>query len=173
METTQNQRETRHKFDQPLKRPLTYRERVELQYASNFIPFLKVLEKVIGHEQVLQCLQEYAFQVAAAEAEEVVKAAGKNDLSLFKDLYSPADPVTNEVLIWEVLESTEETFVVNVTECLLAEVFRKAGAAEYGCAAICCDVLFTRLVNPQIGLDLEGTLMEGYPSCLHRWYVRR
>jgi hypothetical protein len=57
-------------------------------------------------------------------------------------------------------------------ECLLAEVFRKADAADYGSTFLCWDVLFTRLVNPQIGLDLEGTLMQGKPCCHYRWFVK-
>jgi hypothetical protein len=59
-----------------------------------------------------------------------------------------------------------------VTECLLAEVFRKAGAADYGYVAVCADVLYTRFVNPQIGLDLEGTIMQGDSCCMHRFYVK-
>jgi hypothetical protein len=161
-----------HKFDQTLKHPLTYRRRAELQYASQLIPFLKVLEKEIGRERVIQYLQEFTLPGLKEFADDLVKTAGKNDLSVIKELYSPANPGLCEVLTMEVIESTEDTYVVNVTECLLAEVFRKAGAAEYGYAMVCLDIPLTRLVNPQIGLDLEGTLMEGAPSCMHRWFVR-
>ena len=68
-------------------------------------------------------------------------------------------------------KSADEIFVVKVTECLLAEVFLKAEVGDYGYAAVCSDVLFTKLVNPQIILDLEGTLMHGKSSCMHRFYV--
>ena len=163
---------TQHKFDQPIEQALTYRERVELEYASHFIPFLKHLEKALGHDQVIESLQELAFQGVKEYAENVVKAAGKNDLSIFKEIFSPANPGLAEVMTMQVLESTEEIYTVNVTECLLAEVFRKAGAAGYGYAYLCCDVLFTRLVNPRIDLDLDGTIMEGKPCCLHRWVVK-
>jgi len=173
MEKTHGHQAIPHRFDQPVKPPITYRERVELQYASHFIPLLKNLEKAIGHEQVIKLLQEIAYQGVKAYAEEIVEAAGKNDLSIFKEIFSPANPGLSEVLTMEVVESTEETYVVNVTECLLAEVFRKAGAADYGTAYLCCDILFTNLINPQIGLDLEGTIMQGNLCCLHRWYVRR
>ena len=172
MEKTQNSEAVQPKFDQPLKGLLTYRERTELEYAAHFIPYLKFLEQTLGREQVIQSLQELAFQGVKAYAEEVVKSAGKNDLSVIKEIYSPTNAGLCEVLTMEVVESTEETYVVNVTECLLAEVFRKAGAADYGYAYVCCDVLFTRLINPQIGLDLDGTIMEGKPCCLHCWHVK-
>jgi hypothetical protein len=56
-------------------------------------------------------------------------------------------------------QETKEIFEVKVIECLLAEVFLKAGVGDYGYAAVCSDVLLTKLVNPQIILDLEGILM--------------
>ena len=149
---------TQHRYDQPLKHPLTYRECSELEYAAHFIPYLKFLEQTIGREQVIQTLQEIAFQGVKAYAEQVVTAAGKNDLSVIKQIYSPTNPGLAQVLTMQVLESNDDTYVVNVTECLLAEVFRKAGAADYGYAYLCCDVLFTQLVNLQIGLDLDGTI---------------
>lgn len=164
--------EPKHKFDQPLKHPLTYRERVELEYTSHLIPYLMSLEKAIGHERVIQSLQEYTFHGVKEFAEQIVKAAGKNDLSIFKEIYSPENPDLSDTLTMNVISSTEEAYEVNVTECLLAEVFRKAGAADYGYVLVCCDVLLTQLVNSRIGLDLEGTLMEGFPSCWHRWYVK-
>ncbi len=151
-----------------MKHPLTYRDWIELEYASHFIPYLKILEKAIGHEQVIKSLQELAFQGVKEYVEDIVKVAGKNDLSIIKEIYSPANTGLCELLTMRVLESTEEIYVVNVTECLLAEVFRRAGAADFGYAYLCCDPLFTRLLNPQIGLDLEGTIMEGNPCCLHR-----
>lgn len=172
MEKIQNPQATQHRFDQPTKHPLTYRERVEAEYASTFIPYLKILEKAIGHERVIESLQEFAFHGVKEFADDIVKAKGKNDLSVFKEIFSPANPDLWDILTIEVVESTDETFKVKVTECLLAEVFRKAGAADYGSTVLCCDILFTRLVNPQIGLDLEGTIMEGKPCCMYRWYVK-
>jgi hypothetical protein len=163
----------RHKFDQPMKHALTYRECTELEYTSHLIPYLKILEKAIGRKQVIIFLQELAYLGVKGYVEDLVNAAGKNDLSIIKEIYSPTNPNLSDVLTMEVIESTEESYVVNVTECLLAEVFRKAGAADYGFAYVCSDILFTRLVNPEIRLDLEGTIMEGKPGCMHRWYLKK
>lgn len=164
-----------HKYDQPIRCPLTHRQRIELEYASHFIPYLKILEKLIGRDKVIESLQELAYQETKEIAEELVKAKGKNDLSFFKEIYDPADPENQDlldILSWEVGRSTDEIFEVKVTECLLAEVFLKAGVGDYGFAAVCSDVLFTKLVNPQIALDLEGTMMQGKSCCMHRFYVR-
>lgn len=77
-----------HKFDRLLDRPLTFRERYQIEFASHFIPYLKILEKTIGHEQVVKSLQELAFQEAKEVAEQMVIAVGKNDLSFFKEIYN-------------------------------------------------------------------------------------
>jgi len=164
-----------HKYDQLILCPLTHRQRIELEYASHFIPYLKILEKLIGRDKVIESLQKLAYQETKEIAEELVKAKGKNDLSFFKEIYDPADPENQDlldILSWEVGRSTDEIFEVKVTECLLAEVFLKAGVGDYGFAAVCSDVLFTKLVNPQIALDLEGTMMQGKSCCMHRFYVR-
>jgi L-2-amino-thiazoline-4-carboxylic acid hydrolase len=154
-----------------MEHPLTYRDRFECEFASHFIPFLKILEKEIGHEKVIQSLRELAFQEAKEIAEQMVKTRGKNDLSFFKEIYNPSDPDLKDILTMEVLEDTEHTYVVNVTECLWAEIFRNAGAADFGFAAVCSDAVFTRSVNPQMGFELEGTIMQGKSCCLHRYFV--
>jgi hypothetical protein len=57
-----------------------------------------------------------------------------------------------------VVEDTETVYEIRISECLWAEVSRKADAAEYGYAAVCSgDVPYARCVNSQIDLDLEGT----------------
>jgi hypothetical protein len=155
-----------------VQRTPTFRKQVELEYGAQFIPFLKHLEKTLGRDKAIELLREFAFHGVKQFADEIVKTKGKNDLSVFKEIFSPANPDLWNILTIQVVESTEEIFAIKVTECLLAQVFRKAGVAEYGSTALCCDVLFTQFVNPQIGLDLEGTLMEGKPSCAYRWYVK-
>lgn len=166
MEKTSN-----HKFDKPTSRPLTYRERFELEYASHLIPYLKILEKEIGHEKVIETLQKLALQEAEDYARYVVEAKGKNDLSVFKEDYNPEAPGFKEVMTIEVLENTEEAYEIRISECLWAEVFRKAGMADYGRAVVCSgDVPFAHCINSQIDLDLDGTIMEGMPFCRLRYF---
>ena len=172
MPEIQNPQATPHRFDQAMPSPLTFRQHVELEYASQFIPFLKHLEKTLGRDRVIELLREFAFHGVQQFADEIVKTKGKNDLSVFKEIFSPANPGLWNILTIQVIESTEKIFAIRVTECLLAQVFRQAGVAELGSTALCCDALFTRFVNPQIGLDLDGTLMEGKSCCTYRWYLK-
>jgi hypothetical protein len=162
-----------HKFDLPMKVPLTYRKRFELEYASHFIPYLELLEKEISREKVIESLHKLALHEAEEYAEYVVKTKGKNDLSVFKEDYSPTTPGMSDILTIEVLEDTEEAYGIKITECLWAEVFRNAGVADYGYAAVCYgDVPFARCINPKIDLDLEGTIMEGKPFCRLRYFIK-
>ena len=169
----ENHSTDRHKFDKPMSRLLTYRQRFELEYASHFIPYLKLLEQEIGRDKVVETLHKLALQEAEEYARYVVTTKGKNNLSVFKEDYSPETPVFNDIMTIEVLENTETAYEIKITECLWAEVFRKADVAEYGHALVCSgDVPFARCVNSQIDLELDGTIMEGEPFCKLRYFVR-
>ena len=161
-----------HKFDKPMSRPQTYRERFDAQYTSHFIPFLKILELEIGKEKVIECLHKLALQEAEEYAGYVLEAKGKNDLSVFKEDYSPTTPGFSDILTIEVVEDSDTVYEIKINECLWADVFRKAGVEDYGYAVVCSgDVPFARCINPQIDLELEGTLMEGKPYCALRYFV--
>ncbi len=162
-----------HRFDLPIGQSLSYRDRVELQYASSLIPYLKTLEQTVGREKVIESLRTFSDRGVRQFAEQVVREKGKNDLSVFKEIFSPSNPGLWSILTVDILKDTEEAFEIRVYECLLAEVFRSAGAEAYGSALLCRDVLFTHLVNPEIKLHLDGTLMVGKPCCTYRWCVKR
>lgn len=162
-----------HKFDKPMSRSLTYRERFELEYAAHFIPYLKILEQEIGREKVSESLRKLAALEAEEYARYVIEAKGKNDLSVFKEDYNPNTPGIKEILTIEVEEDTETVYEIRISECLWADVFRQAGAADYGYSAVCAgDVPFARCVNSQIDLELDGTIMEGKPFCNLRYFLK-
>jgi hypothetical protein len=168
-----DEKQSPHKFDHQMKRPLTHRERFTLEYVSHFIPFLKLLEEEIGQDAVIETLHKLALQEAEEYAAYVVENKGKNDLSVFKEDYNPTTPGISDFLTIEVVEDTDQAYGIEISECIWADVFREAGAAEYGHAAVCCgDVPFAECINPNIRLDLDGTLMEGENACRLRYYYK-
>lgn len=173
MDAPENPANSIHRFDLPVEPPLTYRDRTRLRYAAQYIPFLQFLADKLGRQEVIELLGEFAFPGLKQFAEELVQEHGSNDLSVFKKLFDPSNPNLVDSLTIEVDQSTDDVLEVRVTECLLAQVFREAGAADFGSAAMCCDVLLTQLVNPDIELQLDETLMKGDPCCKYRWVVRR
>jgi len=161
-----------HKFDRATATPLTYRQRFQEQYASHLIPYLKILDRAVGRSKVVETLTALSVQEAEDYAKIVVKQKRKNDISVFKEDYSPSTPGIRDILTIDVLEDTPTVWAIKITECLWATVFRDAGASQFGYAAVCAgDAPFARAVNPKIDLDLRGTLMEGKPACLLRYYV--
>lgn len=122
---------------------------------------------------MIETLTELCRVESEAYTRYVANAKGKNDLSVFKEDYSPTTPGMNDMLAMEVVEDTDRVWAIKITECLWATTFVDAGASQYGYAAVCAgDVLFARAVNPKIDLDLTGTIMEGKPSCTLRYYVK-
>jgi hypothetical protein len=79
----------------------------------------------------------------------------------------------NDMLSMEVLEDTDKVWCIKITECLWATTFQEAKAAEVGYAAVCQgDGMFPRAVNPDLDLDLTGTIMEGKPFCILRYHAK-
>ena len=173
MNKTDSHSNDTHKFDRQMSRPLTYRERFELEYASHFIPYLKILEKEIGREKVIETLYKLSLIETEEYARYVVETKGKNDLSVFKEDYNPTTPGIKDILTIEVVEDTEKAYEIRISECLWADIFKKANAADYGYAAVCSgDVPFAHCVNSQIDLELDGTIMEGKPFCNLRYFIK-
>ena len=160
---------SRHKFDLPER--MTHRQHFALEYTNHFIPLLSVLEKELGRKKVDQLLETFIREESIALAEAVVKAKGKNDLSVFKEEFGPANRAVNELLTLEVLEDTAKVYCMRITECIWAQTWRDAGAAHFGHTAVCMgDALFARAVNPKIDMDLTGTLMQGSDHCILRYH---
>ncbi len=156
-----------HKFDRTMRHLLSYRQFMTTEYASHFIPFLRILEKEIDHDNVITALKKFTLWEAETGARETVKTRGKNDLSIFKEDYNPQTPQ----LTTEVLEDTDKVWAIKITECLWAKVWIDAGAADLGFAAVCAgDSPYATFINPKIKMDLEGTLMEGKSHCILRYH---
>jgi len=160
-----------HKFNRRMTMPLTWKQYFETEYVSHFIPYLKILEQELGKERVISSLKTLAAQEAERFARDFVEAKGRNDLSVFK-YYGPDTPGIKDILTIRVVEDTERAYEIEITECLWAKIFRDADAADFGAAAVCSgDVPFARSVNPNVDLDLRGTIMQGEPTCRLRYFT--
>ena len=62
-------------------------------------------------------------------------------------------------------------FELRVTECLWAAVFKDAGLdGEIGHAAVCnMDYYWPTAFNPNISMERDQTLMQGFDCCNHRY----
>lgn len=81
----------KHKFDLPMSKCLTHKQKFHIEYGEHFIPYLKILEKEIGREKVIETLKTLALEESQRYADHV-KARGINDLSIFRQTYNPDVP---------------------------------------------------------------------------------
>jgi len=61
----------------------------------------------------------------------------------------------------------------NFTKCMLAEAFRKLGAADIGTWYCDTDEILIKAYNPRLGFRRTKTLMNGDPYCDHEFFVER
>jgi hypothetical protein len=74
------------------------------------------------------------------------------------------------MMVYEVIEESDEVFEMQVTECLWAKTFRGKQATDIGYATICHgDFTEATAYHPKLKLKRTKTLMQGHDCCNHRW----
>lgn len=139
-------------------------------YTRNMIPVLKELRQDIGRERLLPMLQGAASRVAVENVRKTAPKPPDNTLAA----YAPdmTDHFWSHVLTLDWIERTATAVEIRVTQCLWAETFRSANAAEIGHATICHpDFAATTAYNPNIRMTRTKTLMQGSDCCNHRWVL--
>jgi len=160
----------KHKFDEPLPRPMTGRMLFNLMYGTSLIPLLTFLTSKYGKEKTIELLKEWSAETNASGAQMMAKRRGNNDFATLKSIFNPANPGFQNTLTMEIVESTDRVHELKVTECLYAETFLKAKCGDLGNAAICNgDFAFASAFNPQIELVRDKTLTLGHDCCNHKY----
>lgn len=156
-----------HKFDKPYDRPFTVRQLTELQY-RNYIHLAKALEKSLGKEESTRLLEESTKEMAANIGKAFAQRQGNNEFANFIGTFK--NPAFTGNLVLEIIEDTDRAFEIKVTECLIAETFKRANVLEMGNAAVCIgDFAMAEGFNPKIKLIRDKTLTLGFPYCNHRY----
>ena len=159
-----------HKFDAELNRKFTYRQAINIQYNTAFIPLIKHCAKELGREKTVEMLKAFSSEGSIEGAKRAAQRLGKNDFEALKSFFSPSSPAYANTLTFTLTESTDKVHELRVTECLFAKTFLDAGAGDLGFAAVCFgDYGFARSFNPQIEMVRDKTLMQGDPICNHRY----
>lgn len=160
----------KHKFDEPLPRPMTNRTLFNIMYGTSLIPLITFLTSKFGKEKTIELLKEWSAETSTSAAQMMAKRRGNNDFATLKTILNPANPGFQNTLTMEIVESTDRVHELKVTECLYAETFLKAKCGDLGNAAICDgDYAFARAFNPQIEMVRDKTLTLGHDCCNHRY----
>lgn len=159
-----------HKFDEVRQRELSNRNLVQIQNQA-LMGLIRTLQEEVGDGETIRILNRYSTEVGRQAGQRQAARAGNNDFASFVAQFRP--PNFANRLTHEVVEDTETTFEIRVTECIWAEVFRDAGlAGELGHAAVCQMDYHTPVAfNPAIRMERDKTLMQGHDCCNHRYIL--
>jgi len=159
-----------HKFDEVRQRELSNRNLVQIQNQA-LMGLITTLQEEVGDGETIRILNRYSTEVGRQAGQRQAARAGNNEFASFVAQFRP--PNFANRLTHEVVEDTETTFEIRVTECIWAQVFRDAGlAGELGHAAVCQMDYHTPVAfNPAIRMERDKTLMQGHDCCNHRYIL--
>ncbi len=159
--------EEKHKFEEELSRKLTIKQFYAVRYGE-FIRFAKALEKEMGKEKLIGFLKKNTQERMVITGQNHAKNSPDNSFKTYVSTFRP--PKYKDSLTHEVVEDTDTTFELKVTECIWAKTFLDAEAGDIGFAHICFgDYTWAESFNPKIKMVRDKTLMQGHEICNHRY----
>jgi hypothetical protein len=157
-----------HKWDVPQDMSLSARQRTGMQY-SQLMGFIRTLQGEMEEPQLIQLLNQHSAANGRRSGERQAQDFPDTKFATFVNQFRPPRYATS--LTHEVVEDTEKTFELRVTECIWAAVFREADlGGEVGHAAVCnMDYYWPPAFNPNLKMERDKTLMQGHDCCNHRY----
>ena len=162
----QASQESKHKFDSNLKRPITYRQRFQIQF-QHFLFLAMALEKEMGKEKAIAFLKKASTERLTDLGKQQASRMPDNSFGTYVGQFRSG---FDNTLTMEIVEDTETAFELKVTECIWADTFLRAKAGDIGYAWVCWgDYAWAEAFNPKIKLVRDKTLMQGHDRCNHRY----
>ncbi|UCC73181.1 MAG: L-2-amino-thiazoline-4-carboxylic acid hydrolase [Gemmatimonadota bacterium] len=151
---------------------MSYADTFGFAFAGYYIPAMKGLQAQIGEDEFIEMLKQASMEAGRQGGENQARSVAANDLATFVTPLTDPDRFWQHALTWEIVENTDTTFGVEISECLWARTFREAEAADIGYAGICHgDFAWASGFNPQMRMERTKTLMQGHDCCNHRWIL--
>lgn len=156
---------SKHKFLENSE--MSFRDVFRFTFQNYYIPCIQRLSNEIGREKLIETLKRLTSEAVAKSVKKSIENLPNNDFATYVALSKERkNRFVEHVLTAEVLEETEKEVRTDITECLWAETFREAEAADIGYAAICYpDFASASAFNPNIKLVRTKTLMQGDDRC--------
>jgi hypothetical protein len=161
-----------HKFDRVREVELSPRISQRMQY-SRFLSFIQHLRGEIGDEELIGVLRRYSTVLGQRQGEQQAERFPDTDFKTFIAQFRPEACASRLTL--GIVEDTERTFEIRVTECIWASLFQETGLdGEVGHAAVCnMDYAWATAFNPNFKMERDKTLMQGDAHCNHRYIDTR
>ena len=161
--------EKKHKFMEDSG--MSFQQVFDFTFKQFYVPVMKSLEKEIGKEAFIEKLKKAGSEVGAQWGRDVLKILQKNDMATLVAWIKEGGPYKH-LQTFEIVEETDKTLELKVSECLYAKTFREADASDIGYAAICySEYAWEYAFNPKIKFIRPQTLMQGNDFCHARWVV--
>ncbi len=150
---------------------MSFQQVFDFAFKEFYIPIIMSLEKEIGKDEFIETLKRASSEVGAQWGRNIVKILQKNDMASLVAWIKEGGSYKH-FQTYEIVEETDKTFEVKVSECLFAKTFREADAADIGYAAICySEYAWEYAFNPKIKFIRPNTLMQGDDYCNARWVL--
>ncbi len=157
---------------------LTTREAFRFAFLWNYIPMMQALAAQIGREKFLEMLRVATDSYWGQQAKNFGQRLQKKDLYAYFDL-DTLDPTIDNAehrkhfsslaITTQRIEATPKSYEMKVTECLWAQTFREANAADIGFASICYgDEAMAAAFDRRLKLTRPKVLMKGDDCCHFR-----
>ena len=149
---------------------MTAREVFQFKYQIGFIDYMKKLQKYIGKEKFIEMLKKASVESDVELVRDFVKKLRKNDFEMYKMMTKSLHPPYNLARVLEIVEDTDNVYEMKITECLWAQTFKEADAAEIGYAMICYSgEAQTSAFNSKLKFYNPKNLMKGDDVCIYRY----
>gem|GEM_PF-350941 len=155
-----------HTFDKEFDGKLTYRQYMDGRY-KEFIWLAKALDGEWGEERTIEFLKRITAEKMTAYGRKQAISLADNSFESYVRQFRLG---YGNTLKMNIVEDTPAAFELEVTECIWADTFLRAGAAKIGYASVCWgDYAWAESFNEKITMVRDKTLMQGHECCNHRY----
>ncbi|UCE54311.1 MAG: L-2-amino-thiazoline-4-carboxylic acid hydrolase [Desulfobacterales bacterium] len=157
---SKNEKSEKHKFQNYFSQ--TYEDAFRWKF-DYYINIMKRFSDYLGMDKLLELIK----RAVEENNKRIATDNPKHTLSKFVEYGKEA---YKNMMVYEVIEESDEVFEMKVTECLWAKTFRDKKATDIGYATICHgDFTEAGAYHPKLRLKRTKTLMQGHDCCNHRW----
>ena len=164
-------KKTPHKFQE--KMDLTYEQYFRARY-ERMVQLARELEQVLGQAKAFEIIGKASEKYTIESVKKQMAERGAiKDFEDFKAFVKEGQRsgFSSHIVTVTYPEETPKKFVIRITECLHAKIFKELNATDLG-YIMCChsDFALAQAYHPKIKLRRTKTLMQGDSHCDQTYY---
>lgn len=164
-------------FSDDNQQELKFEERIKKEYCRShedawrwrfgyYIHTMERLAEYLGRDKLLELLKK--IKDDGMQRNPTINP--EHTLANFTKMYKDKDNIYKNTNTYRIIEDSEKTFELRITECLWAKTFLERNAGDIGYLTICYgDFASAAAYHTKLKLRLTKTLMQGFDCCNHRY----